>query len=83
MITLQRAILEALDAAERGAPGRPIPIAVLRGAVRSFVTKTPTLAELEAELDHLSTAGHVKGVNTDDHGTVWNLTAAGKLRLAE
>lgn len=82
-MNLDRAILEALDAAERGAPGRPIPFEVIRGAVRGFVAKTPTPNELEAELNALAKLGHVKGVNTTDNGTVWNVTAAGKLRLAE
>jgi hypothetical protein len=81
-MTLERAILEGLSAAQ-SATSRPLNEQVIRGAAGSFLPDPPTLADVQAALRSLENKGQVAGTQTEDRGPVYVLTAKGRLRLAE
>lgn len=74
---LDRAILEALDAAF---DSRPLSIAAILGMVGNELPTRPTLSEVEKECDRLEAKRQIVSLNDEDIGRVCKITASGRAR---
>ncbi len=76
-MTLQRAILEALDAARDSDPLSANQVFAL---ISGDLHPRPTLSEVEADLRRLETMRHAVAINDVDRGLIYKITAAGRAR---
>jgi hypothetical protein len=79
-MNLERTILTALG----NVHPRQLPNEVLRADVQLMCPgERVPLSEYNKALSALETKGQVVGVTSEDSGTLWKITPAGRARLAE